>query len=144
MLFRSKALIDDVIKFLTELGKGFAFVGKQYHFEVEEEDFYIDLLFYHIKLKSYIVIELKTGKFKPEYVGKMGFYLACVDDYLKDNNDNNSVGIILCQDEKANAEIRKKSLNCMIKPIGVANYKLAKKEELPKELQPLEEIRKLL
>jgi predicted nuclease of restriction endonuclease-like (RecB) superfamily len=139
-----KALIDDIIKFLTELGKGFAFVGKQYHLEVAGEDFYIDLLFYHIKLKSYIVIELKTTKFKPEYVGKMGFYLACVDDYLKDDKDSNSIGIILCHDDNTNKEIKNKSLQCMIRPIGVSNYKLAKQEELPKELKPLEELKKLL
>ena len=71
-----RAIVDDIEKFLLELGKGFAFVGKQYHLEVSGEDFYIDLLFYHIKLKSYIVIELKTGKFKPEYAGKMGFLFS--------------------------------------------------------------------
>ena len=139
-----KELVTNIEKLLLELGKGFAFVGKQYHLEVSGEDFYIDLLFYHIKLKSYIVIELKTGKFKPEYVGKMGFYLACIDDYLKDENDNNSVGIILCQDEDANHEIREKSLKCMMKPIGVSNYKLAKNEELPEELKPIENLKKLL
>jgi predicted nuclease of restriction endonuclease-like (RecB) superfamily len=138
------ALIDDVIKFLTELGKGFAFVGKQYHFEVDGDDFYTDLLFYHIKLKSYIVIELKTGKFKPEYVGKMGFYLACVDDYLKDKNDNNSIGIILCQDENSKKQVQDKSLRCMIRPIGVSGYSLAGKGELPKELEPLRELKKLI
>lgn len=139
-----RALVDNIEKFLLELGKGFAFVGKQHHLEVSGEDFYIDLLFYHIKLKSYIVIELKTGKFKPEYAGKMGFYLTCVDDDLKDENDNNSIGIILCQDEEANEEIRNKSLKCIMKPIGVSNYKLARNEELPKELQPIEKLKKLL
>ncbi len=128
-----KELVNNIEKLLLELGKGFAFVGKQYHLEVSGEDFYIDLLFYHIKLKSYIVMELKTGKFKPEYAGKMGFYLACIDDYLKETSDNNSIGIILCQDEEANHEIREKSLKFMMKPIGVSSYKLAKDEEMPEE-----------
>ena len=75
---------------------------------------------------------------------KWAFYLACVDDYLKDENDNNSIGIILCQDEEASEEIRNKSLKCMMKPIGVSNYKLAKNEELPKELKPIEKLKKLL
>ena len=138
------ALVDNVIKFLLELGQGFAFVGKQYHIEVAGEDFYIDLLFYHIKLKSYIVIELKNTKFKPEYVGKVGFYLACVDDYLKDDKDNNSIGIILCKDDTTNKEIKEKSLKCMIRPIGVSSYKLAEKNELPKELESIKELEKLM
>jgi len=78
-----KALIDDIIKFLTELGKGFAFVGKQYNLEEGDKDFYIDLLFYHLELRSFIVIELKTTEFKPEYAGKMAFYLAQIDRKLK-------------------------------------------------------------
>lgn len=138
------ALVDNVIKFLLELGQGFAFVGKQYHLEVAGEDFYIDLLFYHIKLKSYIVIELKNTKFKPEYVGKVGFYLACVDDYIKDDKDNNSIGIILCKDDTANKEIKEKSLKCMIRPIGIASYKLAEKHELPKELESIKELERLM
>ncbi len=138
------ALVNNIVKFLLELGKGFAFVGKQYHLEVSSQDFFIDLLFYHIKLKSYVAIELKTGKYKPEYAGKMGFYLACIDDYLKDKNDNNSIGIILCQDDDKDREIREKSLQCMIKPIGVSNYKITKEDELPEELKPLREIRKLI
>jgi predicted nuclease of restriction endonuclease-like (RecB) superfamily len=136
------ALIDNVIKFLLELGQGFALVGKQYHLEVDGQDFYIDLLLYHIKLRSYIVLELKTGKFKPEYTGKMGFYLSCVDDYLKTAHDNSSIGIILCEDE--NHEIKKRSLSCMIKPIGVSSYKIAKENELPEELRSLEEIKRLI
>jgi predicted nuclease of restriction endonuclease-like (RecB) superfamily len=139
-----KALTDDIIKFLLELGQGFAFLGKQYHLDVGGEDFYIDLLFYHTKLKSHIVIELKAGKFKPEYVGKMGFYLACVDDYLKDEKDNNSIGIILCKNDTTSKEIKDKSLKCMIRPIGVSTYKLAEKNELPKELDSIKELEKLM
>ena len=139
-----KALTDDIIKFLTELGKGFAFVGKQYKLDVGGEEYYIDLLFYHIKLKSYIVIELKTRKFKPEYVGKLGFYLACVDDYLKDEKDNSSIGIILCQDSGANDEVRKKSLQYMIKPIGISNYTIATEEAIPKGLEALKGLTKLI
>ena len=88
-------------------------------------------------MKSHIVIELKAGKFKPEYVGKMGFYLACVDDYLKDEKDNNSIGIILCKNDTTNKEVKEKSLQCMIRPIGVSTYKLAEKNELPKELEAI-------
>ena len=75
----------------------FAFVGRQYHLEIGKKDYYIDLLFYHVKLKSYIVIELKSGDFKPEYTGKMNFYLSAVDDLLKSEDDNNSIGLILCK-----------------------------------------------
>lgn len=134
------ALVSNIIKFLLELGKGFAFVGQQYHIEVDGDDFYIDLLFYHIKLKSYIVIELKTGKFKPEYVGKLGFYLSCVDADLRDETDNNSIGIILCQSE--NKAVKDRSVQLLTKPVGVSTYKITK--DIPKELKSLENIKKLL
>lgn len=138
-----KALVDDVVKFLTELGKGFAFVGKQYHLEAGDEDYYIDLLFYHLDLRSYIVIELKTTKFKPEYAGKMAFYLSQIDKKLKKNIDNDSIGIILCP-ESSNTEA-KETINYITKPMGVAGYQLAEdKKEIPKELQPLEALKKLI
>ncbi len=90
-----KQLVKKITSFLLELGAGFAFIGNQYHLNVGNDDFYLDLLFYHIKLKSYVVIELKTGKFKPEYAGKLNFYLSAVDDTLKASDDNPSIGIII-------------------------------------------------
>lgn len=83
-----RELINNITKLLLELGNGFAFIGRQYHLEIENEDYYIDLLFYNLKVKSYVVIELKTTEFKPEYIGKLNFYLNAVDKYIKDENDN--------------------------------------------------------
>jgi predicted nuclease of restriction endonuclease-like (RecB) superfamily len=93
-------LCSNITKFLLELGNGFAFVGNQYHLEIENEDFYIDLLFYHLKLRCYVVIELKTGSFKPEYAGKLNFYLSAVDDLIRTDQDNPSIGILLCKNKK--------------------------------------------
>lgn len=135
------SLVENITKFLLELGKGFAYVGRQYHLEVGGEDFYIDLLFYHLKLRSYIVIELKTGKFKPEYAGKMNFYLSAVDDLLKHKDDNKSIGIILCKDK--NTTIAEYALRDNSKPIGVSEYKLSLPAELAKELPTVEQLTKL-
>ena len=87
-----RELTANITKLLLELGNGFAFVGKQYHLEIEKEDYYIDLLFYNLKVRSYVVIELKTTEFKPEYAGKLNFYLSAVDKYIKDENDNPTFG----------------------------------------------------
>jgi len=92
-----KALIHHMEKFLLELGAGFAFVGRQYHLEVGNQDFYIDLLFYHLKLRCFCVIELKDKDFKPEYAGKMNFYLSAIDDLIKHSSDQPSIGLILCK-----------------------------------------------
>lgn len=135
------SLIENITKFLLELGKGFAYVGRQYHLEVGKEDFYLDLLFYHLKLRSYIVIELKTGKFKPEYAGKMNFYLSAVDDLLKHKDDNKSIGIILCKDK--NTTIAEYTLRDTSKPIGVSEYRLSLPAELAKDLPTVEELIKL-
>ncbi|MDX8337407.1 PDDEXK nuclease domain-containing protein [Candidatus Cetobacterium colombiensis] len=135
------SLVENITKFLLELGKGFAYVGRQYHLEVGGEDFYIDLLFYHLKLRSYIVIELKTGKFKPEYAGKMNFYLSAVDDLLKHKDDNKSIGIILCKDK--NTTIAEYALRDNSKPIGVSEYRLSLPAELAKELPTVEQLTKL-
>lgn len=94
-----KSIAQHIQKFLLELGEGFAFVGRQYHLEVGQQDFYIDLLFYHLKLRSYIVIELKDKKFKPEYAGKMNFYITAVDKLLKHPTDNPTIGLILCKNK---------------------------------------------
>lgn len=125
------SLIDKITDFLLELGSGFAFLGNQYHVSVGEQDFYIDLLFYHIKLKAYVVIELKTGSFKPEYAGKMNFYLSAVDAEIKSDDDNPSIGIILCKEKKK--LIAEYALKDMSKPMGISEYKLL--EEIPKELK---------
>jgi predicted nuclease of restriction endonuclease-like (RecB) superfamily len=95
-----KALINHIRDFLLELGIGFAFVGNQYHLEIGDQDFYIDLLFYHLRLRCFIVIDLKMVDFKPEYSGKINFYLSAVDDLLKHPDDQPSVGMILCKSKK--------------------------------------------
>jgi predicted nuclease of restriction endonuclease-like (RecB) superfamily len=126
-----KALISHVEKFLLELGDGFAFLGRQYHLHVEEQDFYIDLLFYHIKLRAFVVIDLKAGQFKPEYTGKMNFYLSAVDDLLRQPGDNPSIGLILCRSKVG--VLAEYALRDMSKPIGLAEYKLT--ECLPENLK---------
>ncbi len=126
-----KGLIEHIEKFLLALGEGFAFVGRQYHLYVGEQDFYIDLLFYHLKLRSFIVIDLKSGKFKPEYAGKMNFYLSAVDDLLRYPGDNPSIGLILCRSKVGVlAEYALRDIN---KPIGLAEYRLT--DALPKEIK---------
>jgi len=126
-----KGLLDHIHRFLLELGVGFAFVGRQVHLEVEGDDFYIDLLFYHLRLRCYVVIELKNTQFKPEYAGKMNFYLSAVDDRLRHKDDQPSVGIILCKSRKR--LIAEYALKDTHKPIGVSTYKLIK--VLPEKLK---------
>lgn len=126
-----KQLVQKITKFLLELGTGFAFIGNQYRLEIGDEDYYIDLLFYHTKLRCYVVIELKTGKFKPEYAGKLNFYLSAVDDKLRTEHDNPSIGIILCKEK--NKLVAEYALKDMTKPIGVSEYKLL--QEIPEELK---------
>jgi len=126
-----KELLVHIREFLLELGVGFAFVGSQYHLEVGETDFYIDLLFYHLKLRAYVVIELKVGKFVPEYAGKMNFYLSAVDDLLRHSDDQPSVGIILCKTR--DEVVAEYALRDLKKPIGVAGYQLTRM--LPKKLK---------
>lgn len=125
------ALTEHITKFLLELGAGFAFIGKQYHISIGDQDFYIDLLFYNIKLRSYVVIELKKGSFKPEYAGQLNFYLSVVDDTLKGEFDQASIGLLLCQDKnKIVAEYALKDLN---KPIGISAYEIV--ESIPDNLK---------
>ncbi len=134
------ALVGHITKFLIELGAGFSYVGRQYHLEIGGEDFYIDLLFYHLKLRSYVVIELKTGKFIPEYVSKLNFYLSAVDDMLKHKNDSPTLGILICKER--NKIIAEYSLRDINKPIGVAEYELTQSipENLKGSLPTIEEI----
>ncbi len=126
-----KALIDRIRDFLLELGVGFAFVGSQYHLEVEGEDFYVDLLFYHLRLRCFVVIDLKVEAFKPEFSGKMSFYVSAVDDLLKHRDDMPTIGIILCKNKKQ--KIVEYALRDLNKPIGVSTYQL--REALPEQLQ---------
>jgi len=123
-------LVANIAKTIMELGTGFAFVGNQYHLEVSDKDYYLDLLFYNTKLRCYVVIELKNTEFKPEYAGKLNFYLSAVDDMLKHKTDNPSIGIILCKTrDKLTAEYALKDIH---KPIGVSEYKLS--DFVPAEL----------
>ncbi|NET62587.1 MAG: DUF1016 domain-containing protein [Symploca sp. SIO2E6] len=126
-----RALVNHIRDFLLELGVVFAFVGSQYHLEVGDEDFYIDLLFYHLQLRSYVVIDLKTTKFKPEFSGKMNFYVAVVDDLLRHPDDQPTIGIILCK--LKNKTVVEYALREMSKPIGVSTYHLG--DELPEPLK---------
>lgn len=125
-----RALIDHIRDFLLELGVGFAFVGSQYHLQVSDRDFYIDLLFYHLRLRRYVVIELKTTQFEPEYAGKLNFYLAAVDDLLRHPGDEKSIGLLLCKSH--DRIIVEYALSDTAKPIGVAGWTLTK--DLPPKL----------
>ncbi len=117
-------LVVHLEKFLLELGQGFAFVGRQYHLDVGEQDFYIDLLFYHLKLRCYVVIDLKRGDFKPEYAGKINFYCNVVDDQLRHETDQPTIGLILCQ--QPNRVLAEYALRGVDKPIGVSSYELTR------------------
>lgn len=136
------ALIKDVTKLLLELGTGFAFLGNQYHLNVGGDDFYIDLLFYNLNLRCYVVIELKTGEFKPEYAGQLNFYLSAVDGILKKDGDNPSIGLLLCKSK--NDLVAEYALKDMSKPIGVSEYKVTSNlpEDLSKQLPSIEDIQK--
>jgi predicted nuclease of restriction endonuclease-like (RecB) superfamily len=126
-----KEMVGNVTRLLLELGTGFSFVGNQYHLEVENKDFYIDLLFYHLTLHCYVVIELKNGDFKPEYAGKLNFYVSAVDDLVKTPVDNPTIGIILCKNKEG--LIAEYSLKDIDKPIGVSEFKLL--DKLPKQYE---------
>ncbi|MBF0136722.1 MAG: PDDEXK nuclease domain-containing protein [Magnetococcus sp. DMHC-1] len=125
------ALVQHVTRFLMELGAGFAFVGRQVLLEVGDEDFFIDLLFYHLKLRCYVVIELKAEKFKPEHLGQLGFYLTAVDAQVKHDLDGPTIGLLLCKSK--NKVVAEYALRDSTRPMGVAEYQLL--ESLPTELQ---------
>ncbi len=124
-------LVEHIQKFLLELGTGFAFVGRQYPLEIAGDDYRLDLLFYHLKLRCFVVIDLKAGPFKPEYAGKMNFYLAAVDDMLKHPNDNPSIGLILCKSKKE--LVVEYALRNTATPMGIAAFRHL--EQLPAELK---------
>jgi len=135
-----RGLIAQLQKFLLELGVGFAFVGSQYPLEVDGEDFFIDLLFYHLKLRCFVVIDLKMDQFRPEYAGKMNFYLSAVDDLLKHSSDQPSLGIILCKTKKK--MVVEYALRDTSKPLGVAEYRIttALHERLKGNLPSIEDL----
>ncbi len=126
-----RALVKHVTEFLLELGAGFAFVGRQVLLDVGGDEFFIDLLFYHLKLRCYVVIELKAGKFKPEHLGQLGFYLTAVDRQVKSEHDNPTIGLLLCKSK--NKVVAEYALGDKTQPMGIAEYKLV--ESLPAELQ---------
>lgn len=128
-----RSLVEHIRSFLLELGVGFAFVGQQVHLRVGGEDFYLDMLFYHLRLRCYIVVELKTRAFKPEYAGKMNFYLAAADDLIRDpEKDGPTLGLLLCKTK--NRVVVEYALHHSHRPIGVAEYQFTR--ALPENLLP--------
>ncbi|MDR1998100.1 MAG: PDDEXK nuclease domain-containing protein [Candidatus Margulisbacteria bacterium] len=139
-----RAMIAKVNQFLIEMGGAFAFMGNQYRLEIDGEEYFIDLLLYHRRLKCLVAIELKIGKFLPEYVGKMQFYLSALDNVIKEKTENPSIGIILCKEK--NRTIVEYALKNSRKPIAVANYRITSTlpKELRKELPAPDQIRQIL
>lgn len=129
-----QALVDHIQSFLLELGAGFAFVGRQVHLEAGNQDFYLDLLFYHLRLRSYVVIELKAVPFDPAFVGQMNLYLSAVDDLLRHPNDNPAIGLLLCKEK--DRVVVEYALRDVRKPIGIAGWKTKLVKHLPSELRP--------
>ena len=128
-----QALVDHIQRFLLELGAGFAFVGRQVHLEIGDDDFYVDLLFYHLKLRRYVVVELKAVPFDPGFVGKMNMYLSAVDDLLRQPDDKPAIGLLLCRSKKK--LIVEYALRGFNRPIGVAEWETRITKSLPKELK---------
>ena len=128
-----QGLLDHIQKFLLELGVGFAFVGRQYHMEISGQDYYLDLLFYHLRLRCYVVIDLKMKAFEPEFAGKMNFYLSAVDDQLRHADDKPSIGLLLCK-ERDHLTVEY-ALRDLKKPIGVAQWQTKLVESLPRNLK---------
>ncbi|MBC7085706.1 MAG: DUF1016 domain-containing protein [Methanomethylovorans sp.] len=141
-----QALIDHIQKFLLELGAGFAFVGRQVHLAFADQDYYLDLLFYHLKLRCFVVVELKAVPFEPEFVGKLNMYLSAVDDLLRHPDDKPTIGLLLCRGK--NRIVVEYALRGLHKPLGVADWETRLVKSLPKELKGIlptvEEIEKEL
>ena len=134
------ALVEQITQFLLELGTGFSFIGKQVEIKVGESNFYIDLLFYHVKLHCYVVVELKTEKFNPEFAGQLNFYVTAVNKNMKDEQDNQTIGILICKDK--DDVVAEYSLENISQPIGIAQYELTKvlRKEFKSSLPTIEEI----
>ena len=139
-----EALVNNMTKFLLELGTGFSFMGKQYRITVGGDEFFIDLLFYNTKIHAYCVVELKTVAFKPEQLGQLGFYVSAVNHQLKSENDNPTIGILICKTK--NNVVAKYSLETVNEPIGISEYQLAKiyPSDFKGSLPSIEEIEKNL
>ena len=134
------ALINQITQFLLELGTGFSYLGRQVHLRVGESDFYMDLLFYHVRLHCYVVVELKTEKFTPEFAGKLNFYVTAVNKQMKTEQDNPTIGILICKDK--DDVVAEYALDDISQPIGIAEYELTKvlREEFKSSLPSVEEI----
>ena len=134
------ALINQITQFLLELGTGFSYLGRQVHLHVGESEFYMDLLFYHVRLHCYVVVELKTEKFKPEFAGKLNFYVTAVNKQMKTEKDNPTIGILICKDK--DDVVAEYALDDISQPIGIAEYELTKvlREEFKSSLPTVEEI----
>lgn len=137
-------MLNKINRFLIEMGGSFTFVGNQFRLDVEGDEFFIDILLYHRRLKCLVAIELKTGKFLPEYVGKMQFYLTALDEKVREKDENPSIGIIICKEKKKT--IVEYALRQSKKPIGVAPYKIMDKlpAALKNELPGPDEVKRLL
>ena len=139
-------LVNHISEFLLELGKGFAYMGKQFNLKVGNKDYYLDLLFYHTKLKCYVIIELKIKEFEPEFIGKLNFYINAIDELVKDESDNSTIGILLCKNKDVfEVEFSLKGIST---PIGVSSYRFKElpenlKQSLPSKEEFLQEIRKV-
>ena len=127
---------------MLEFGEGFAYIGKEYHLNINGDDLYIDLLFYNLKLHSYIVIELKSEKFKPEHLGQLNFYVTAVNRELKTDRDNATIGLLICKDK--NDVVCEYSLEQIFQPIGISKYEISKllETEYKSSLPSIEEIEK--
>lgn len=138
------ALVNQITQFLLELGTGFSYLGRQVHIKVGESDFYMDLLFYHVRLHCYVVVELKTEKFKPEFAGQLNFYVTAVNKNMKVNLDNPTIGILICKDK--DDVVAEYSVEDMSQPIGIAKYELTKvlSDDFKSSLPTIEEIEKEL
>lgn len=137
-------LLSNLTNFLLELGKGFAYIGSEVRFEVNNDEFYVDLLFYHTRLHCYIVIELKTGKFKPEYAGQLNFYITLVDNKLKKSDDNPTIGLLLCKEK--NHLVAEYALKGINQPMGIAEYALTKwvPKDIESELPSLQDFESII
>ncbi|MFL9913680.1 PDDEXK nuclease domain-containing protein [Paraburkholderia sp. RL17-337-BIB-A] len=135
-----QALTQHITRFLLELGAGFAFVGRQYRLDVGGDEFFIDLLFYHLKLRCYVVVELKTTPFRPEYAGQLNFYLSAIDAQVKAPEDQPTIGLLLCKEK--NRLVAEYALRGVTKPMGVAEYQLLRQvpESLETELPSIDQI----
>jgi len=135
-----KELVEKISEFLLELGDGFAYVGKEYKLNINGDNFYIDLLFYHIKLQAYVVVELKTEKFKPEHLGQLNFYVTAINKNIKTNRDNETIGLLICKDK--NDVVAEYSLESISLPIGISKYEIKNifNEEYKSSLPSIKEI----